>query len=97
MVLSPELIEHAEQKVNIATYYDVTDTCTPKHLVYKEFIEKTKWSGLPKLIFYILMDKSFGHLIQKAPNGDLGYCVKLLDHVAELDRLNQQNNKSENP
>ncbi len=55
MVLSPEVIEHAKKEVNIQQYFIQSDTCTPKHLLFKEFTEKTKnGKGLPKIIFYIL-------------------------------------------
>lgn len=77
MILSPELIEHAKNEVNIQQYFILSETCTPKHLLFKDFTEKTKWKGLPKLIFYILMDETFPKSIAKAPDGNLGYCLEI--------------------
>lgn len=81
MVLSPELIEHAKEEVNIQQYFIVSEVCIPKHLLYKEFTEKTKWKGLPKLIFYILMDDLYPNSISKAADGNLGYCLELKEGV----------------
>lgn len=78
MVLSPEIIEHAKKEVNLQQYFARSEKCTPKHLLFKEFIEKTKWKGLPKLIFYILMDELYPRSIAKAPNGDLGYLLEIV-------------------
>lgn len=78
MQLTPELIEHAKKEVEITQYFISTATCTPKHLMFKEFTEKTKWKGLPKVIFYILMDNLYPKHIAKAPNGDLGYCLEIV-------------------
>jgi hypothetical protein len=77
MVLTAELIEHAKQDVDIKQYFLPSETCTPKHLLFKEFIEGTKWKGLPKVIFYIIMDDEYPQSIGKAVNGDLGYFLKL--------------------
>lgn len=78
MVLSPELIEHAKKEVDITQYFLQSETCIPKHLLFKEFTEGTKWKQLPKIIFYILMDELFASSIGKADNGDLGYFLKLI-------------------
>lgn len=81
MVLTAELIEHAKSEVNITQYFIESKACTPKHLMFKEFTEKTKWKGLPKIIFYILMDDTYPQSIAKAQNGDLGYCLEIKDGV----------------
>lgn len=78
MVLSPEVIELAKKEVNIQQYFARSEKCTPKHLLFKEFTEKTKWKGLPKLIFYILMDELYPNSIAKAPDGNLGYCLEIV-------------------
>ncbi len=75
MILTPEVIEHAKKEVDITQYFISAETATPKHLLFKEFTEKTKWKGLPKIIFYILMDQLYQ--IGKADNGDLGYMASL--------------------
>jgi hypothetical protein len=77
MVLTPELIEHAKKEVDITQYFQPSEVCTPKHELFKQFIEGTKWKGLPKIIFYILMDDLFPSSIKKAPCGDLGYSLQL--------------------
>lgn len=75
MILSPELVEHAKKEVEISQYFEPAEIAIPKHLLFKEFTEKTKWKGLPKIIFYILMDELYP--VRKADNGDLGYLVSL--------------------
>lgn len=77
MTLSPEMIEHAKKEINIQQYFIRSEVCTPKHLLFKEFTEKTKWANLPKIIFYILMDELYPRSIAKAPNGDLGYLLEI--------------------
>lgn len=78
MVLTPELIEHAKKEVNIQQYFIQSEICIPKHVLFQKFIENTKWKGLPKLIFYILMDDLYPKSISKATDGKLGYCLELL-------------------
>ncbi len=73
MQLTTEVVEMAQKEVAIAQYYTAAEEATAKHLLYQEFVEKTKWKNLPKLIFYILMDKLY--TVKKAPDGNLGYCV----------------------
>lgn len=73
MVLSPEVIEHAKKEVAIEQYYNPCETATAKHILYKEFVEKSKWKGLPKVIFYILMDGLYP--VKTAADGNFGYCV----------------------
>jgi hypothetical protein len=75
MVLTPELIEHAKKEVQIEQYFQKSETATAKHILFKEFTEGTKWKGLPKIIFYILMDELYGQA--KAADGNLGYLVTL--------------------
>jgi hypothetical protein len=71
--LSPEVIEMAKREVAIEQYFTLAEDATPKHILFKEFVEKSKWKGLPKIIFYILMDELYP--IKKASDGNLGYCV----------------------
>lgn len=78
MILSPELIEYAKNEINIQQYFIMSEKCIPKHILFKEFTEKTKWKGVPKIIFYILMDDLYPKSIAKAPDGNLGYCLELL-------------------
>jgi len=78
MVLSPELIERAKSEMQIEQYFQPSDICIPKHELFKQFIEGTKWKGLPKIIFYILMDDIFASAISKAPCGNLGYSLELI-------------------
>ena len=73
MQLTPEIIEMAKKEVAIAQYFTPSEEATAKHLLFKEFVTKTKWSGLPKVVFYLLMDDLYP--IKKASDGNLGYCV----------------------
>jgi len=76
MTLTPELIEHAKKELQIEQYFQPSETCIPKHLLFKQFTEGTQWKGFPKIIFYILMDDLFASTISKAPCGNLGYSLK---------------------
>jgi len=66
-----------KKEVDIKQYFLPSETCIPKHLLFKEFTEGTKWERLPKIIFYILMDELSETSIGKAANGDLGYFLEL--------------------
>ncbi len=79
MNLTPEVIEHAKKEVEIKQYFTPSEQATAKHTLYNEFIQKTKWKGLPKIIFYILMDDLFP--IKKASDGNLGYCATLITTI----------------
>lgn len=75
--LTPEVVAFATKEVDIQQYYEPAEAATPKHLMYNDFIEKTKWKGLPKVLYYIIMDQAFFAQIAKAASGDLGYKLKL--------------------
>lgn len=75
MTLTPEVVEYAKKEVGIEQFYEKAETATPKHILFKEFTEQTKWKGLPKVIYYILMDELFPQA--KAADGNLGYMAKL--------------------
>lgn len=77
MTLSPELIEEVKKQIDVKSLYEECADCTANHILFEEFIEKTEWKGMLKLIFYIIMDETFPNSISKAPNGNLGYCLKL--------------------
>jgi hypothetical protein len=78
MTLTPEVIEFAKKEVNLSAYYRKCDTVTAQHILFKNFTEGTKWGGLPKLIFYILLNDTFGMPRLKDANGDLGYGIELM-------------------
>ncbi len=84
MVLSPELIEHAKKEINMQQYFIRSKEFTPKHLLFKKFIEGTKWKGLPKIIFYIIMDELYPRSIGKAKCGNLGYSLDLIEKTYEV-------------
>ena len=85
MILTPELIEHAKKEINMQHYFVRSEVYTPKHLLFKKFIEGTKWKGLPKLIFYIIMDDLYPRSIGKAESGELGYCLELIQKASEVE------------
>lgn len=94
MVLTPEVIEHAKKEINIQQYFIRSGKFTPKHLLFQKFIEGTKWKGLPKVIFYILMDDLYPRSIGKAECGNLGYSLDLIakpDDVLEEEARDQPN------
>jgi hypothetical protein len=74
--LSPQLIEMAKKEIEITQYYEPSEICTANHILFKEFIEKTKWKGVPKIIYYIVMNETYGQPEHKDENGNLGYKLK---------------------
>lgn len=53
-----------------------SDVAIPAHILFKEFIDVIQ-KPLPKVMFYIIMDNLFAHTRSKAPNGDMGYKLKV--------------------
>lgn len=72
MTLSPEVIEMAEKELDVKSHYIPADEVTANHILYKLFIDGTKWKGVPKLIYYIVMDNTFGMSWEKDKDGFLG-------------------------
>lgn len=56
--------------------FDHFDPGTPKHILYKEYVELIR-KPLPKIIFYIVMDQIYFKGIVKCPDGNLGYQLKI--------------------
>ena len=77
MTLSPEVIEMAKKEVDIAKYYEPSEECTAQHILFKDFIAATKWKGLPKVIFYILLGDTYGQPVHKDHENNLGFKIKL--------------------
>jgi hypothetical protein len=75
MILTRELIEYAKKEVQISQILSKGEKVIAQHILYEQFIEKTKWKSLPKLIFYILLEEEFGAPYLKDSNGDLGYSL----------------------
>lgn len=75
--LSPELISFARKEIEIKQYFETVEVCTANDILYKQFIESTKWKGLPKLIFYIVMDEEYGQCDGKNFEGNLGRFLKI--------------------
>jgi len=78
MVLSPEVVDMAKKEVDISQYYEPSEECTAQHILFKEFIETSKWKNLPKIIFYILLGEVYGQPIHKDKDGNLGFKIKLI-------------------
>jgi hypothetical protein len=78
MALSPELIEYAKKEVHIVSFFEKSDEVTANHILYQQFIESSKWKGLPKIIFYILMSDVYGQPHLKDKKGLLGYALKII-------------------
>lgn len=57
----------------LAECFEDSDLATPKHILYKEYIEYIN-KPLPKVFFYLVMDSLYA--IGKAPDGCLGYFLK---------------------
>lgn len=78
--LTPEVVAYAKEQVAIEQFYEQSDTVTAQHVLYNEFIEETKWKGLPKILFYILLNETFGFPNLKDADNNLGYALKLIKH-----------------
>lgn len=67
----------AKKEVDLKSLLVESDTVTANHILFKEFIDKTKWKGLPKVIFYIIVAEEFGGLGGKDEKGLFGYRLKI--------------------
>lgn len=77
MNLTPEVVDMAKKEVDIKQYYEPAEECTAQHILFNDFITATKWKGLPKVIFYILLGNAYEPPIDKDKDGYLGYKIKL--------------------
>ena len=89
IVITPELInayetlmtKPKENGLNMPSldkcFVDVEEG-TAKHILFKKYIERIQ-KPLPKIIFYIVMDKVYANKIVKCSDGNLGYKLKLSD------------------
>lgn len=58
--------------------FEETKEVIPKHILFEAFLNYLQ-KPLPKVIFYIIMDELYPHLIGKDENtNDLGYRLKLI-------------------
>lgn len=65
----------------LSELFQPAEVSTPRHLLfeqYKEMIGKP----LPKVFFYIVMDEVYADRIKKAPTGEMGYALKLVNNSA---------------
>ena len=84
MILTPELIAHAKKEVQIEQYLEPQDEVTAQHILFDDFVLKTKWKGLPKIIFYFLLNEIYKPPVLKDPKGYLGYPLKVKEQAEEL-------------
>lgn len=52
------------------------EEATPKHILFEQYIDRIK-KPLKKVFFYIIMDELYSDRIAKAPDGNLGYKLKM--------------------
>jgi len=79
LTLTPEVIEYAKNEVKVETHFEASDIVIAQHILYNMFLENTKWKGLPKLIFYILLNQTYGLPHLKDADGYLGYALKIIN------------------
>jgi hypothetical protein len=60
----------------IAECFIHSDITTPKHILFEQYASYIN-KPLPKLIFYIIMDEMYKDVVGKAPDGCLGFFLKL--------------------
>lgn len=56
--------------------FEIAEVATAKHILYESYLNKIN-KPLPKVFFYIIMDELYFKLIEKAPDGNLGYKLTL--------------------
>lgn len=83
LTLSPELIEAMKTETNFQTLYEPCEVVTAQHNLFKNFIESTKWPGMPKVVFYILLGECYGMAHEKDAEGYLGYRLKLIETIKQ--------------
>lgn len=54
-----------------------TLTVTASHILYRDYVRSIDDRPLPKLIFYIIMQETFGFPSGKDATGDLGYHLQV--------------------
>lgn len=72
MTITPEVIEMADRELQVKSLYEPSENVTASHILYEEFVAKTKWKRVPKIIYYIVMDNAFGQSFEKDNAGYLG-------------------------
>lgn len=77
--LTPEVIAYARKEVDLKSLLKPAEKVTANHILYQQFIEGTKWKGLPKVIFYIIIEQEFGSAMGKDEKGLLGYKLQLIN------------------
>ena len=91
MQITPAVIEaHREALTNPKEYniditplkecFEPSETATPAHVLHKQYESRID-RDVPKMIFYIIMDKAYTSTKAKAPNGDMGYKLKITTPV----------------
>ena len=77
MYLTPELVAAFKNKLTIDKDFEPAEKDTASHVLYKEWKAFTGYDGIPKLIFYILMDEIYGPTGEVDESGCLGRKLKL--------------------
>lgn len=93
MVLSEDTINAYEELMTNPTVHGLdfkplkecfreTETVTPKHILYEQYLELIQ-KTIPKVVFYIVMDDAYGHLIgheilENGKHGCLGYKLEII-------------------
>lgn len=76
--LTRELIAYAKKEVDLKSLLTPSEKVTANHILFQQFIEGTKWKGLPKVIFYIIVAEEFGAMAGKDEKGFFGYRLQLI-------------------
>lgn len=89
MVLTPGIINaYKELMINptlhglsfksLSECFEVCEKVTPKDILYEQYLAYLQ-RPLPKVVFYIIMDELYWHLVAKdEETKDLGYRLKLI-------------------
>jgi hypothetical protein len=77
MFLTPEAIEYCKNELQIQNDFEPSETVTANHLLFEQWQQKTKRFKLPKMIFYIIMDETYGASNVKDADGNLGRALKV--------------------
>lgn len=90
MILTPQAVDAYKQCLTnpnehgisdfkpLAECFEECEQVTPKHILFESYVAYLG-RPLPKVIFYIIMDELYRHLIAKdEATKDLGYRLKLI-------------------
>lgn len=69
--------KHGLEIPSLSECFELYEAGTPKHILFKEYIERIGNKPLPKVFFYIVMDELHADKLVKCADGNIGYKLKI--------------------